>query len=79
MSKLILFSSLIFTFIITSCGPAAEEKAKMIVSAKRTADSIANVINASMSSATEGIVPPPPPPATNTPTAAPTPTAGKKP
>lgn len=31
-----------------ACGPSAEEKAKMEENAKRTADSIANAISASM-------------------------------
>lgn len=35
-----------------ACGPSAEEKAKMEENAKRTADSIANAISASMSEAT---------------------------
>jgi len=78
MSNKILFAGLAFTFVIAACGPAAEEKAKMIQSANRTADSIANVINTSMSSATQGLVPPPVVPvATATPTAAPSNPAGK--
>jgi PBP1b-binding outer membrane lipoprotein LpoB len=39
-----------------SCGPSAEEKAKMEESAKRTADSIANAISASMSEVAETAV-----------------------
>lgn len=72
--KAILFCSFAFVAVITSCGPAAEEKAKMMQSSKRTADSIANVINTSMSSATEAVVAPP---ANHT--AAPSPTVEKKP
>ena len=39
-----------------SCGPSAEEKAKMEENAKRTADSIANAISASMSEVAETAV-----------------------
>lgn len=35
-----------------ACGPSAEEKARMEENAKRTADSIANAISASMTEAT---------------------------
>ncbi len=52
--KLILYPCFAFIFIITSCGPAAEERAKMMQSAKRTADSIENVIKISMNAAAEG-------------------------
>jgi hypothetical protein len=42
----------LFTATFVSCGPSAEEKAKMEENAKRIQDSIANVINSSMNAAT---------------------------
>jgi len=50
-----VFSIIAVAFVATSfvaCGPSAEEKAKMEESAKRTQDSIANAISASMTEAT---------------------------
>jgi hypothetical protein len=45
----ILAVALVATFI--ACGPSAEEKAKAEEAAKRTADSIAKALEASLSSA----------------------------
>lgn len=59
MKNFILSISTIFLFF--SCGPAAEEKAKMMQSAKRTADSLAFVIKSSMDAAAEGAGYPNPP------------------
>ncbi|MCW3075855.1 MAG: hypothetical protein JWO32_464 [Bacteroidetes bacterium] len=42
----------LFTATFVSCGPSAEEKAKMEERAKIVADSIANAISASMNSTT---------------------------
>ncbi|MCE3229735.1 MAG: hypothetical protein K0S32_4286 [Bacteroidetes bacterium] len=42
----------LFTATFVSCGPSAEEKAKMEERAKVVADSIANAISASMNAAT---------------------------
>ncbi|MGZ3900601.1 MAG: hypothetical protein ACXVNM_06785 [Bacteroidia bacterium] len=42
----------LFTATFVSCGPSAEEKAKMEERAKQVADSIANAISASMNAAT---------------------------
>ena len=50
-----VFSIIAVAFVaasFTACGPSAEEKARMDENAKRTADSIANAINASMTEAT---------------------------
>ncbi|HOZ86987.1 MAG: hypothetical protein V4635_05260 [Bacteroidota bacterium] len=50
-----VFSIIAVAFVAASfvaCGPSAEEKAKMEENAKRTADSIANAISASMTEAT---------------------------
>jgi len=49
-----VFSIIAVAFVAASfvaCGPSAEEKDKLEESAKRTADSIANAISASMSEA----------------------------
>ncbi len=49
-----VFSIIAVAFVAASfvaCGPSAEEKAKMEENAKRTADSIANAISASMNEA----------------------------
>ena len=54
MMKTLIFSCLALVLVLTSCGPAAEEKAKMMSSAKRTADSMANLIKTSMDAAAEG-------------------------
>lgn len=40
------------TATVVSCGPSAEEKAKMEEAAKRMQDSIANAISASLNAAT---------------------------
>ncbi|MBA3665383.1 MAG: hypothetical protein H0W61_14395 [Bacteroidetes bacterium] len=42
----------LFTATFVSCGPSAEEKAKMDERAKVISDSIANAISASMNAAT---------------------------
>lgn len=42
----------LFTATVVSCGPSAEEKAKMEEAAKRMQDSIANAISASLNAAT---------------------------
>lgn len=42
----------LFTATFVSCGPSAEEKAKMEERAKIVADSIANAISSSMNAAT---------------------------
>jgi hypothetical protein len=50
-----VFSIIAVAVLATSfvaCGPSAEEKAKLEENAKRTADSIANAISASMTEAT---------------------------
>ena len=52
--KKLIFPCVAFVLILASCGPAAEEKAKMMQSAKRTSDSIANLIKTSMDYAAEG-------------------------
>lgn len=41
------------TATVVSCGPSAEEKAKLEENAKRMSDSIANVISNSLNAATE--------------------------
>ena len=49
-----VFSIIAVAFVAASfvaCGPSAEEKAKLEENAKRSADSIANAISASMSEA----------------------------
>lgn len=43
----------LFTATVVSCGPSAEEKAKIEENAKRIADSITNAISASMTAPTE--------------------------
>jgi hypothetical protein len=48
--SIIAVAVLATTFV--ACGPSAEEKAKLEENAKRTADSIANAISASMTEAT---------------------------
>jgi PBP1b-binding outer membrane lipoprotein LpoB len=49
--SIIAVAALATSFV--SCGPSAEEKAKMEERAKFMQDSIANAINASMETATE--------------------------
>ncbi len=51
--KLILLFGLTFVFAFTSCGPAAEEKARMLSNSKRIADSVAFIIKSSMDAAAE--------------------------
>ena len=48
-----LIAVALFTATFVSCGPSAEEKAKIEENAKRVADSITNAISASMSAPTE--------------------------
>ncbi|HEY1054609.1 MAG TPA: hypothetical protein VGE24_05720 [Emticicia sp.] len=48
----------LFTATFVSCGPSAEEKAKMEERAKIVADSIANAITNSMNAATTETVAP---------------------
>ena len=78
MKKLILLSSFTLLLIITSCGPAAENRQLMHERAKVFQDSIANVIRTSMAEAeapSNMVVVPTP---TATPTATPAPAAPKK-
>jgi hypothetical protein len=51
--KSILLAGLTFVIAFSSCGPAAEEKSKMLSNAKRVADSIALIIKTSMDAAKE--------------------------
>jgi len=74
--KKILSPVFIFILILTSCGPAAENRQMMHERAKVFQDSIANMIRASMAeaSAPSNVVVMPAP----TPTAAPAPTPAAK-
>ncbi|HQQ95117.1 MAG TPA: hypothetical protein PLQ93_11225 [Bacteroidia bacterium] len=55
MSSLLL-TSLLITLLVSSCGPAAEDRATMVSRAKEVQDSIANMIRSSLAEA-EGTVP----------------------
>lgn len=49
-SKKIIISSLLFLSVIAfvKCGPAAEDREKMHIKAKRVSDSIARVVDSAM-------------------------------
>lgn len=51
MKKLLLSLSFVFALIITSCGPAAENRDYMQMRAKTIADSMANLIKSAMAEA----------------------------
>lgn len=51
MKKTTFFSLSLFTLILSSCGPAAEDRQMMHARAKVFQDSIANIIRTSMAEA----------------------------
>ena len=51
MKKIVLLSAFVFALIITSCGPAAENRQVMHERAKTFQDSIANTIRNTMAEA----------------------------
>ena len=80
MKKTVFLSSSLFTLILSSCGPAAEDRQMMHDRAKVFQDSIANVIRTSMAEAESQAnnvvtLQAPPPSASNTASTSPNPNA----